>query len=173
VRAVLARHRAVWRAWAVFVFWIALFSALAVLGAASWLEPRLIALVAKLTAAALTAVGKPAQAGGAYVYGPGLTFEIIPACTALQPMLLVLAAVFAYPCRWRDKLLGAAVGVGGLFLVNLLRLVSLYFIGLWWPSRFEQMHILLWQPLVMLAAVALWLFWVLELARPQVTQAAR
>ncbi|MCK5828109.1 hypothetical protein KAH43_06235, partial [Candidatus Bipolaricaulota bacterium] len=72
---------------------------------------------------------------------------------------LFLIAVVALPARWTAKLIGVGIGIGGIFLVNIVRLVSLYFIGVHWPTFLDQAHQLIWQSLLIVIAVALWLFW--------------
>ncbi len=156
------------RAWAVFFFWIASFSAVAMAGGLRGVFRLLTHHVAEATALTLRLLGHPAQASGVVVDGWGFSLEIIPPCTGLLPALLFLAAVFAYPCRWREKALGVALGLPGIYLLNLARVVSLYFIGLRFPAAFERAHMLVWQPLVIFSSVALWLLWVVKLTRPAV-----
>lgn len=171
--AALRRHKAILRTWAIFYVWIGLFSAVATAGGFQGVYRLLKNLVAWITARTLTLFGHPAQATGEFVDTDSLLLEIIPACTGFLPTMLFLAAVFAYPCRWREKALGLAVGVTGIFLVNLVRVVSLYYVGIHFPVFFERVHILVWQPLVILSAVSLWLLWVVKLTRPDVPAAAR
>jgi len=63
---------------------------------------------------------------------------------------LFVAAVLAWPAPWRRRLAAAASGVALLFVVNVIRISSLYFVGLHLPSAFETIHLELW-PIVMIA----------------------
>jgi exosortase/archaeosortase family protein len=85
--------------------------------------------------------------------------SVVTACTGIFITGLFLIAVVALPTRWMAKLIGAGIGIGGIFLVNIARLVSLYFIGVYWPGFLDQAHQLIWQSLLIVIAVALWLLW--------------
>lgn len=85
--------------------------------------------------------------------------SVVTACTGIFITGLFLIAVIAFPTRWLPKMIGAGIGIGGIFLVNIIRLVSLYFIGVHWPGFLDQAHQLIWQSLLIVIAVALWLVW--------------
>lgn len=50
-------------------------------------------------------------------------------------------------------------------MVNLLRVVSLYYLGQWNMAVFEFAHLYVWQALIMLDVLAVWLLWVSAVAR--------
>jgi len=60
--------------------------------------------------------------------------------------------------------------------VNLLRIVSLFFLGQWNFQVFEFAHLYMWQALIMLDVLIVWLLWMRYVAkrdpRPDVTAAA-
>ena len=85
--------------------------------------------------------------------------SVVTACTGVFITGLFLIAVVAFPTRWTSKLIGVGIGIGGIFVVNIVRLVSLYFIGVHWPGFLDQAHQLIWQSLLIVIAVALWLLW--------------
>lgn len=90
--------------------------------------------------------------------------EIIPACTGLFTTSIYMAAVLAYPCTWRSKLLGMALGVFGILALNWMRIVSLLLIGAYYRPAFEFAHLFVWRSLVIFAAGILWLYWVKRFA---------
>jgi len=47
-----------------------------------------------------------------------------------------------------------------LFVLNLVRTVSLYYIGAHIPVFFDTAHFVVWQAAMILAVVILWLVWV-------------
>lgn len=94
----------------------------------------------------------------------GFSAEIVPACTGLFTMSIFLAAVFAYPCKLKHKLLGVALGVLGILALNWIRIVTLLLIGAYHPQAFEFTHLMVWRSLVVFAAALLWLFWVQRFA---------
>jgi exosortase H (IPTLxxWG-CTERM-specific) len=80
-------------------------------------------------------------------------------CDAIEPAWFFCAAVLAFPGRWQKKPIGLAVGVAIILMLNLARIVSLYFIGLRWPRFFAMAHLELWPGLFILVTLALWFAW--------------
>jgi exosortase H (IPTLxxWG-CTERM-specific) len=154
------RNKVIIRAWAIFLLWIGIFATLLLAMNGQVIDPPLMVAVARSTAFILNFFGTKAWVEGFTIYSPNFSVEVIPACTGLLPTLLFLTAVFAYPCKLKEKALGIGIAIPAIFLVNLVRMVRLFYIGLYLPGVFEQAHLLIWQPLMIFAAVALWLLWV-------------
>jgi archaeosortase B (VPXXXP-CTERM-specific) len=125
-----------------------------------------MAITANITAFFLKLTGQDIVVRDTLVSSPQFAFQIVDLCTAVMPMLILTAAILAFPSRVKEKLIGLAVGLVGIFLVNQVRLVSLYFIGAYAPSIFETAHLLVWQSLMILLAIGLWLIWVFKYVRP-------
>ena len=53
------------------------------------------------------------------------------------------------------------LGIPTLVLCNLVRIVSLIFIGHWFPRVFHTAHLLVWQSLIVFLTVMLWVLWAL------------
>ncbi len=155
------RNGVILRAWLVFAAMIALFTTILLFlnlytGFDQWLNQATAAMLA----GALWLLGAGGQAVGTIVTSKVFSAEIITECTAIFPIMIFLAAVIAYPSRWKQKLWGIVLGVPAILFVNLIRLVSLFYIGYWFPSIFETAHLLVWQSLIIFFAVLFWLIWV-------------
>lgn len=85
--------------------------------------------------------------------------DVSPACSGAVPEMIYLAAVFAYPTSWRAKLIGAAIGIGVIHSVNLVRVIVLFLIGIFAHQYFHETHVYVAQALVVAIAVATWLYW--------------
>ena len=57
------------------------------------------------------------------------------------------------------RIAGALIAAVVLQTLNIIRIVSLYLIGLKWPKIFETAHLAIWQTLMFGAAVFLFLIW--------------
>jgi exosortase/archaeosortase family protein len=114
---------------------------------------------ATATSAVLNVFGSHTVVRGTEILSHEFGISVVTACTGLFVTGLFLAAVVAFPASWRARFAGIGLGVGALFLVNVVRLASLYYIGRYWPSVLEPVHQLVWQSLVIAIAVALWLLW--------------
>lgn len=80
-------------------------------------------------------------------------------CNGIEAVLLYVAAVVAFPAGWRWKAAGLLVGSGVLQVVNILRVVSLYLTGIYYPNWFDTAHTVIWQSALVLVSFGLWVTW--------------
>jgi archaeosortase B (VPXXXP-CTERM-specific) len=116
-------------------------------------------LLAQATNGLLRLLGQATTVVGTTVQSSQFGISVVTACTGLFATGLFVVAVAAFPTRWRAKLAGVALGVVCIFAINLVRLVSLYFVGVHWPQILDAVHLLIWQSLLIALAVALWSVW--------------
>jgi exosortase H (IPTLxxWG-CTERM-specific) len=159
------RHRALVRSWLTFAAALAVAHVLLDIAIGDWFWDRLNAWTAKLTAWCLAALGAEGRSNGPYVTSNLFGIEVIRECTAVHPLAIFVAAVLAYPCALRPKLAGIVLGTIALVAINQVRLVSLCYVGHWYPQAFETAHLLVWQSLIIFLTVVLWIAWALTLAR--------
>ncbi len=107
----------------------------------------------------LALFGADVMVRGTEIASPAFSISVVTACTGLFVTGLFLTAVAAFPSSWRARLIGAALGVLGLSVLNIVRLVTLFCIGVRWPGMLDVAHQLVWQSVVIVAAVALWFVW--------------
>lgn len=155
------RNKLIIRAWTVFALMIGVFTTvLLVLNLYTDFDSWLNHATAAMLAGALWLLGAGGQTVGTVVTSKIFSAEIITECTAIFPIMIFLAAVIAYPSGWKKKLWGIVLGVPAILFVNLIRLVTLFYIGYWFPNVFEAAHLLVWQSLIIFFAVLFWLIWV-------------
>ena len=154
VRRFFFTHRLL-RIWLIFIGIIALTVALNQ-WAVDWVNKGLTAVTAEMTAFVLRLLGEQARTNGRMLIASPCTFEIIGECTAYYPIGVYIAAVMAYPCRMRTRLVGVGLGVPALVLINLGRVVSLCYAYQWFRSDFETLHVVVWQSLMMFLTFLLW-----------------
>lgn len=129
------------------------------------------AVLAAGTGGILNVMGQDVAVNGTLVSGPGFAMNIYNGCNAVEAMLILLAAIVAYPASMRARAIGL---LGGMLLIqalNFVRLVSLYFIGRYWPAAFEIAHVTVWQVAIILFALAIFIVWSRRFA-PQLGHAA-
>ena len=81
-------------------------------------------------------------------------------CDAVEPSWFFCAALLAFPVSWVRKVWGILTGAVLLQLLNLIRIVSLYFIGLHYPRLFNTAHVEIWPVVFTIVAIALWMGWI-------------
>lgn len=69
--------------------------------------------------------------------------DVVRGCDGIGLLLLLTAAVLAFPAPWRVKLAGVIGGVVAMYLLNLVRIVGLYFVVAYREEWFIPLHTLL------------------------------
>jgi exosortase H (IPTLxxWG-CTERM-specific) len=95
----------------------------------------------------------------------GFGVAILPGCNAVEACIILIAGILAFPAPWRLRLVGVGVGVLAVQLLNLVRIISLFYIGQWNATAFEIAHTYLWQVLIMLDVLVIWLMWISYVGR--------
>ncbi|HWR20753.1 MAG TPA: exosortase H [Verrucomicrobiae bacterium] len=98
-------------------------------------------------------------ASGTLLQVEGFAARVDDVCTGVFVVAIYCAAVLAYPSQIKEKLKGVLLGTSVIFSLNLIRVVSLMFIGRFFPSFFETAHLLIWQSLIIFAALLAWIYW--------------
>ena len=99
--------------------------------------------------------------------GFGVTIEA--GCNAVEASIILIAAMLAFPAPWRHKVLGVAIGILAVQGVNILRIISLFYLGQWRMDVFEFAHLYVWQALIMLDVLVVWLIWIRAMPVPIAT----
>jgi exosortase H (IPTLxxWG-CTERM-specific) len=85
--------------------------------------------------------------------------EVVAGCNGMEAVIILFAAVFAFPATFRQKLAGFAAGFIAIHALNIVRIVSLYYIAKYSHTWFEWFHLYVWQMLIILDALVVWLLW--------------
>jgi exosortase H (IPTLxxWG-CTERM-specific) len=95
----------------------------------------------------------------------GLGVSIEAGCNGIEACLILTAAILAYPASWTMRLAGVVLGFVAIQVVNVLRLITLFYLVGYSQQLFEFAHLYLWQALIMLDVLVVWLLWVRQVAR--------
>jgi len=127
----------------------------AYLGASAWLANGL-----------LNGLGQATQVSDITIRSAQFAITVRRGCDAIEPSWFFCAALLAFPASWSHKALGILGGAMLLQALNLLRIVSLYFIGLHYPRMFNTAHVEIWPAMFIIVAIALWVGWIGWSGRP-------
>ena len=105
--------------------------------------------------------------------GVGVSIEI--GCNGIEAFITLLAAIVAFPSSWKHKAWGLGTGFIAVQGLNIVRVISLFYLAQWNSTAFRIAHEYLWQGLIMLDVLVVWLIWVrldpsqlvARLSRPQ------
>ena len=117
------------------------------------------AVVARVSGALLRAIGENAAVHGTVIASGEFSVNIENGCNGLETALLVAAAVFAFPATWSQRAAGLLGGFAAIQLINLVRVVTLFWIGVHRPSWFGSAHTVVWQTVVVLFGVVFFVGW--------------
>ncbi len=117
------------------------------------------ARIVTVSTALLRVLGEPARSVGTQIQSPGFAVDVKNGCNGVEAMLILVAAVLAFPASWGKRLAGIAVGVAVIQVLNLVRVVSLFWLGVHRRGVFEMFHTAVWQTILILVAVGLFLLW--------------
>ena len=115
--------------------------------------------IARVSGAILVALGEKVTVAGTEIRSGAFAVQIENGCNGVEAALLFGSAVLAFPAPWRRRLLGLLAGFAAIQVLNLVRVVSLFWIGAHQPALFNSSHTVIWQSAVVLASVLLFLLW--------------
>ena len=122
--------------------------------------------IARVSGVVLDLIGQDVTMQGTVIRNSRFAVNIRNGCNGVEAMLIFLAAVLAFPASWRSRLLGLGIGIVAIQVVNLIRVVALFLTGIYFPKLFDASHTVIWQTLVILSGVLLWIFWANRFAAP-------
>ncbi len=89
----------------------------------------------------------------------GFGVRIERGCNGVEAMIILFAAIFSFPAPFKNKIIGFVIGFFAIQVLNLVRIISLFYLGQWNQVAFEWFHLYLWQALIILDALVVWLIW--------------
>jgi exosortase H (IPTLxxWG-CTERM-specific) len=86
-------------------------------------------------------------------------------CNGVEAVIILVAAMLAFPAPWKHRLIGIGLGFVAIQALNLVRIISLFYLGQWNRTWFDWFHLYLWQALIVLDALVAFLIWLRYLPR--------
>lgn len=97
----------------------------------------------------------------------GFGVSIEAGCNGVEAVIILMAGMVAFPAPMRLKLIGVLIGCVAVQAANILRVISLFYLGKWDKEVFDFAHLYLWQALIMLDVLVVWLLWIRAVAKQQ------
>lgn len=117
--------------------------------------------------------GGHAVADGRILQSPaGFSVLVANGCDGVNVTILLWAAILSYPAPWRLKWRGLAAGTVALHGINLLRIISLFYLGQYDPAWFEFAHLYLWESLIVLDTLAIFWYWATRVRQAEIPRHA-
>jgi len=95
----------------------------------------------------------------------GFAISIERGCNGVEAVIILVSAMLAFPAPWKYRLAGIGIGFVAIQGLNLVRIISLFYLGQWNRMWFDWFHLYLWQALIVLDALVVFLLWLRWLPR--------
>jgi exosortase/archaeosortase family protein len=127
---------------------LAVLHALTLLPLYDWLLPYYLHFVAILANVLTHGLGEGTAVAQATLRSPAYAVTVSPACSAVELACFIGAAVFAFPSPWRAKVSGFLLGLALIVVLNVVRVTTLFLVGVHARSSFDLVHEDVWAVLL-------------------------
>jgi len=119
-------------------------------------------LLVKLSHGLILVCGGKASIEGVILRDPakGFAIEMRDGCNAVNVTILLWSAMLAFPARLKMKVWGLLAGSLVIHAINIVRFISLFYIGQYSASWFDFAHGYLWESLLILDTMVVFWLWV-------------
>src|SRR5579872_61861 len=121
-------------------------------------------LIVRATALVLRGIHEPIAVVGTVIRTSRFALDVRNGCNGVEAMLLIVAAMIAFPATFRSRLAGLFVASAAIQILNLIRVSSLVWLGEHHRAAYDFVHVAVWQTIVILAAVMMFVLWSLKFA---------
>lgn len=92
--------------------------------------------------------------------GENAGIELVDGCTGISAIGLFLGFILAYPGDWNNRISFSLIGIGIIYLVNILRIVVLVVTQEEWIEFFDFTHDYSTTTIFYIVIFVLWMIWV-------------
>lgn len=90
----------------------------------------------------------------------GFAVSIQSGCNGVEAVIVLVSAMLVFPSSWKLKCLGMVTGFLAVEILNIIRIITLFYIGQWDQEMFEWAHLYIWEALIMLDVLIIFLWWI-------------
>ncbi len=102
----------------------------------------------------------------------GFAVSIEAGCNGVEATIVLIAAVLAFPATWRQRVAAIVLGFIAVQVMNILRIITLFYLGDWDLDIFTWVHLYLWPTLIMLDVLVVFILYLRYLSQPAPDHAA-
>ena len=113
----------------------------------------------RLSSWILNILGQNTSIDQGVIYANEVALNVKAGCDGIEPTAFFIIGVLLVPLSWRTKLVGLSVGIVVLQLLNLIRIVGLFFAQAYWPSSFDILHLHGGFTLFFVLTIIIWMIW--------------
>jgi exosortase H (IPTLxxWG-CTERM-specific) len=95
----------------------------------------------------------------------GFAVSIEAGCNGVEAAIVLIAGILAFPAPVKAKLAAILLGFLAIQVMNILRIISLFYLGQWNLELFTWTHLYLWPVLIMLDVLVVFILYLRHLSR--------
>lgn len=96
----------------------------------------------------------------------GFAVTIESGCNGVEATLILCAAVLAFPATVLQKIYAILGGFITIQIFNMMRIISLFYLGQWNMEVFELAHLYLWPSLIVVDVLVVFFVWLRLINKP-------
>ncbi|MCP4569727.1 MAG: exosortase H [FCB group bacterium] len=96
---------------------------------------------------------------GTQVVAPGMGLNIAEGCNGIYALSIIIAGVMAFPARIKQKLIGLALAIAVIMILNYIRILTLWYFGIYSDFLFNTMHLYVWEFVIIALGAGVWYYW--------------
>ncbi|MEA2166098.1 MAG: hypothetical protein QOK37_4225 [Thermoanaerobaculia bacterium] len=116
-------------------------------------------IVARSSALLLRGIENGVSTQGTVMLSSRFALDVRNGCNGVEATILLIAAILAFPATLRSRIAGLLIASIAIELLNVVRLSSLFWLGEHYRRVFDLFHVAVWQSLIILAAISLFVLW--------------
>ena len=124
------------------------------------INPLFLEFQARVSYTLLNIFESPLNIRGTIISSPDFSYTLIRGCDGLEGWMIFIAAIIVFPVALKFKWPGLVIGTLTLFFINHLRIIILYYVGVYNPDFFEFAHHNIGFVLYSMASIMVLLLWV-------------
>ncbi len=123
-------------------------------------------LLVRTSHALIVGAGGSATVRGAVLSSAGgFAVQMQDGCNGVNVTILLWSAMLAFPAGWKMKAAGVAAGSLVIQSLNLVRFISLFYLGQYSATWFDFAHHYFWESLLILDTIVVFWMWATRVSR--------
>lgn len=118
-----------------------------------------LAVVPGVTVINLISPDERVSAQGNRLLSSRVRLSVLDGCEGTEVMFLLIAALLAFRSTLRHTLIGVGLGMVLVFILNVIRIASLYYVLRFAKNWFDPLHGMIWPTLIIMAIGLFFVWW--------------
>jgi exosortase/archaeosortase family protein len=100
------------------------------------------------------------SSSGQFINGAGRSMALSYGCDGTDQFIVFIAALIAYPAKWKKKAAGLLLGILLLYFLNIIRIIGLFYIFGESSSSFDLFHETVFPIMFIAVSLVMWFAWI-------------